>query len=70
MAMRDSLTIYYDKEETDLGGMIEQLATNREDSRFYKRSKSTIARMLLAEVLEKAIQEEKERKEAAPNLDN
>lgn len=55
--MSDGIAIYYDSDEVDLKGMIQQLA-ERQGSRFGGRSVSAIARMLLTEALEGEIGKE------------
>jgi hypothetical protein len=55
----ESLVIYYDDEELDLKGLIQELATSR-GSRYYQRSMSAIGRMVLHEALERELKEEAE----------
>jgi len=55
--MAEPLTIYYNPEEKDLKDMIKQLAS-KEGSRFYGRSISAIARIILEEGLKEELKKE------------
>ena len=52
----ESLVIYYDDEELDLKGLIQELA-GMKGGRYYQRSMSAIGRMVLEEALEREIEE-------------
>ncbi|MFQ5857116.1 MAG: hypothetical protein ACE5LU_16015 [Anaerolineae bacterium] len=51
----ESLVIYYDDEELDLKGLIQELAGMR-GSRYHQRSMSAIGRMVLHEALEQELE--------------
>ena len=55
----ESLVIYYDDDELDLKGLIQELA-GMKGSRYYQRSMSAIGRIVLQEALERELQKEEQ----------